>query len=590
MRNTPFAEEPDPSLRKTLAAPPQRETLLPATRTTDHEKLTWTRLRRAALSHFGVRSFRRGQTEILEAIFHGRDVFGVLPTGAGKSLCYQLPGLFLPKPTLVISPLLSLMRDQEEHLRLANVPVTRVDSSLTAGEAREAEWNVLRGSSRLLYATPERLEDLEYVAKIGARGVSLVVVDEAHCASQWGHDFRPAYLSLARAFRLLGRPQVMALTATATPKVTAEVIDLLEMDRPVVVRTGIARKNVSLEVVRTPNDEAKKTVLMERARAAKRTGGVGLVYAATIAVAEEVCAWLKEGGLRASCYHGRLPTVERRETQERFMADEFDVVVATNAFGLGIDKPDVRYVIHYNFPDSLERYYQEAGRAGRDGLPARATLLYRLEDRRIQTSFLGGKYPRRDDWGKVFEALPASSEPPASLSSILQETRVSERRAKVILAELESTKVVKRREGGFRRDPRAALGDWQIAAHAYETRLEDDRERIAAVMRYAQSTECRATMIARYFGEDVDEERCGNCDNCKSDAARTSAPAPRTAPPPAGVRQAPSLAPGTRVSHPKFGAGKVIACEDERVAVQFEDAQRTVRISFFGEGPDDHRS
>ena len=325
---------------------------------------------------FGFSSFRGGQEELIDGILAGRDVLGIMPTGGGKSLCYQVPGLVMEGVTLVISPLISLMRDQVMALKNAGVSAAYVNSSLTPNQIRLVYQNIRMGMYHIIYVAPERLLNDGFLEAIQSRQVSMVTVDEAHCISQWGQDFRPSYLKIVDFLRCLPlRPVVSAFTATATERVRQDIEEILELRNPIRVVTGFDRPNLRFEV-RKPNRKSLTIIELVQQRRDKS----GIIYCSTRKNVERVCQWLQDAGIRATRYHAGLSDRERQENQEDFLYDRSTVMVATNAFGMGIDKSNVGYVIHYNMPQSLENYYQEAGRAGRDGAKAECLLLYSAGD------------------------------------------------------------------------------------------------------------------------------------------------------------------------------------------------------------------
>jgi ATP-dependent DNA helicase RecQ len=358
---------------------------------------------RAALKeHFGYPAFRPGQEAAVDSVLAGRDTLVVLPTGGGKSLCYQVPALMLPKLTVVISPLISLMKDQVDALAARGLPATFVNSTLTSSQISDRLARAVRGDVKLLYVAPERFDFGSTAERLRDAGVSLLAVDEAHCISEWGHDFRPSYLRIAQVRAKLGSPPTVALTATATPHVRTDIVSQLALDSPTTIITGFDRTNLTYHVLPTRTDSEKDDALVHLLR---QSDGLAVVYASTRKAVERISALLERARIPAAAYHAGLDDGRRHEVQDAFMSEKVRAIVATNAFGMGIDKPNVRLVIHYAMPGTLEAYYQEAGRAGRDGLTAACYLLHSFPDRFTHEFFIKGNYPERPLVEEVYEVL-----------------------------------------------------------------------------------------------------------------------------------------------------------------------------------------
>ncbi|HET6232740.1 MAG TPA: RecQ family ATP-dependent DNA helicase [Longimicrobiaceae bacterium] len=381
-------------------APPNTETSLDAAREV---------LRR----YWGFPDFRPGQDQAIANVLAGGDSLTVMPTGGGKSLCYQVPAMMLPGVTLVVSPLISLMKDQVDALDAVGVPSTFINSSLPAQEMASRLDAAERGEFKLVYVAPERFDSEAFQRRISRLGVSLLAVDEAHCVSEWGHDFRPSYLRLGQVRDALGNPPVAALTATATPDVRTDIVRQLRLEDPAVLVTGFDRRNLVWHVLRAKNDSEKDRLLLKLLRGRE---GSSIVYASTRKNVDALTALLSGVGVRTVGYHAGLSDPERKRVQEAFMSGDAPVVVATNAFGMGIDKPDVRIVVHYNMPGNLEAYYQEAGRAGRDRGPADCVLLHAFPDRFTHEFFIEQSHPPRKVVEEVFQALRRTCDPSGLVS------------------------------------------------------------------------------------------------------------------------------------------------------------------------------
>ncbi len=355
------------------------------------------------MQHFGLTAFRPGQQRVVEAVFAGRDCLCIMPTGGGKSLCFQLPAVARPGTVLVVSPLIALMQDQVDSLLARDISATFINSSLGFAEQQQRMTLMSEGRYDLVYIAPERMRSKSFLDALRSTHVQLLAIDEAHCISQWGHDFRPDYARLGRLRQTIGSPQTIALTATATRTVRQDVCDVLQLRQPAVFVSGFARENLGLSVA-TPSSNSHKDQLLERFLAGNP--GSGIIYCSTRKACEHLTELLRTRQSRSvAAYHAGRESGERREIQEAFSAGKIDLIVATNAFGMGIDKSNLRFVIHYNLPGSIEAYYQEAGRAGRDGLPARCLMLYSYQDRFIQEFFIENSYPSREIVRQVYEFL-----------------------------------------------------------------------------------------------------------------------------------------------------------------------------------------
>ncbi len=479
--------------------------------------LVGTHVRDILRNHFGFRHFRKGQDEAVRSAIEGRDTIVVMPTGSGKSLCFQLPALALPGMTVVVSPLIALMKDQADALRSRGVGVAAINSTLSAAELREAEEAIRGGEMEFVYTTPERLADPEFRALLKTQTIDLLVVDEAHCLSQWGHDFRPEYLAVGNHAADLGRPPVLAFTATATDDVVDDIRRQLRMVDPEVVHTGFYRDNIDIEAHRVEDEADRRSRLVATL---KEIEGTGIVYAATVKAVGELVEFLGGQGIEVAGYHGRMKASERHANQDRFMGGEIKAMVATNAFGLGIDKPDIRFVVHYNLPGTVEAYYQEIGRAGRDGNRSRAILLYDPADAKLQKFFQGGRYPSGEDLVNAHHALKrlADRPEPPKFADVAAISPLGKARLKVVLALLAGRGIVEETAAGGIRliQPDLSPSELERAAGDYRERDERDKLKQKRMSEFAETNRCRWAALLDYFdSHELEAGECGHCDNCR---------------------------------------------------------------------------
>ncbi len=527
---------------------------------------TASEIRRVARERFGWESLRPGQLEAIQTANSGRDVLAVMPTGYGKSAIYQVAATLQPGPTVVVSPLIALQADQVAGLEAArDAPEAVAVNSAQSHAANERAWEeISTDAAEFIFLAPEQLAKDDVVDRLTASGVSLFVVDEAHSVSSWGHDFRPDYLRLGDVIQRLGHPTVVALTATGSPPVRDEIVERLGMRNARVLTHGFDRPNLRLEVVRHETDAEKRRAVVEQVLQLPRPG---LVYVSTRRDATRYAEELARLGLKAAPYHAGLPVAERRQTHEGFLGDSLDVVVATSAFGMGIDKHNVRFVVHAAITESLDAYYQEIGRSGRDGEPAEATLHYRSEDLGLRTFFASGA-PHHDELVAAFDAIAAAH--PLRMAELGQALGISTRRASTLVNLLDEADVVHTGRRGVR--PKASVTAEEAAIRAVEaaeSRERIERSRIAMMRSYAETLRCRRQFLLGYFGEELPHP-CGNCDTCTSGSAYESHDA-TTAGAGRHAGRDGEYPPETTVRHREWGPGVVMSAEEDRITVFFEE-------------------
>ncbi len=522
-------------------------------------------LEQIAQQVFGYDSLRPSQHEVLNAVLSGKDTLAVMPTGSGKSAIYQIAALRLPGVTVVISPLIALQQDQVESIQAqGTVQAAVLNSTLSAGARRDVFEQLESQTLEFLFLAPEQFSNEETLNRIKAAKPSLFVVDEAHCVSEWGHDFRPDYLQLGGVIEALGHPVTLALTATASPLVRKEITERLGMNHPEEIVRGFDRPNIQLRVHSFYEEKIKREQLLKAVKAAPKPG---IVYVATRKTAEEIAAALADSDFVAAAYHAGMRSSSadksipsRDAIQSQFMSGEIDVIVATTAFGMGIDKSDVRFVYHYHIPGSIDAYYQEIGRAGRDSKPASAELFYLSDDLKLQRFFGGGGKVDEEILSEMTEFLDATTQPPSE-EQIKEHFGLSQAKVSAALDALETAGLIERGSDGEICEVAEAdlVSVVAQAMTAQQRRKQFDHSRIEMMRGYAETNDCRRGYVLSYFGETLADE-CSGCDRCKTTKDKTTETITYLQPFPIG----------STIIHTNFGKGQVLRYEADTVSVLFE--------------------